>query len=154
MVEINTQWDCLEIWTINLNLQLRGKMLGLDPRGSRFETRTLTWTLQESYAWSQERLSKCLGQKGADLLDLPQHTSDHRPIFITITPATLALDRGFWKFDNAEFVEGCNRMIKSTMKRYSSELQNLEDLHIWWILWSSCMGYLTGVPAWHLLIGS
>ena len=41
--------------------------------------------------------------------------SDHRPIFFTITPATLVLSRGLRKFDNAllkdaNFVEGCNHI--------------------------------------------
>ena len=58
--------------------------------------------------------------------------SDQRPIFITITPATLALGKGFWRFDNsllkdADFVNGFNHMNKTTMKRYSLEQQGIED---------------------------
>ena len=61
-------------------------MLSLGPRGRRFETRTSARTLQKSYTWSQERLSTCLGEKGVDLLDLPQHTSlstSHEPVSYT-----------------------------------------------------------------------
>ena len=56
-------------------------MLSCGPKGRRFESRTSDLTLQESYPWSQERLSKCLGQTGVYLLDHPSpHTRKDRVI--------------------------------------------------------------------------
>ena len=42
--------------------------------------------------------------------------SDHRPIFVTITPVTLPMGRGFWKLNNSilrdtDFVTGCNDFL-------------------------------------------
>ena len=42
------------------------------------------------------------------------------------------MGRGFWKFDNSllrdtNYVTGCNQMIKTVMKRYSLQLQELYD---------------------------
>ena len=58
--------------------------------------------------------------------------SDHRLIFVTITPATLPKGGGFWKFENlllrdTDFVTGLNQMIKTVMKRYSHQLQEIDD---------------------------
>ena len=59
--------------------------------------------------------------------------SDHRPLFITISPAPIPTGRGFWRFNNsllkdANFITSCNQTIKTVMKRYSKHLQNLDDL--------------------------
>ena len=49
--------------------------------------------------------------------------SDHRPVFLTITPYTIPTGRGFWQFDNnllkdADFITGFNQEVKTVMKRY------------------------------------
>ena len=43
--------------------------------------------------------------------------SDHRPIFLTISPSTIPTGRGLWKFNNAQlkdadFIAGFNQEIK------------------------------------------
>ena len=44
----------------------------------------------------------------------------------------MEMGKGFWRLDNllqrdAYFVTGCNQVIKTTMDRYSQELQGIED---------------------------
>ena len=58
--------------------------------------------------------------------------SDHRPVYLTLTPSTIPTGRGFWRFDNRllkdpDFIAGFNQEIKTVMKRYSSQLQNTEN---------------------------
>ena len=50
--------------------------------------------------------------------------SDHRPVFLTISPSTIPYGRGFWRFDykllkDADFITDFNQEIKTVMKRYS-----------------------------------
>ena len=58
--------------------------------------------------------------------------SDHRPIFVMITPATTPMGRGFWKFDNTllrdtNSMTGCNLMMKTIMKRHSQQIQEVDN---------------------------
>ena len=58
--------------------------------------------------------------------------SNHRHVFLTISPSTIPTGQGFWKFDNkllkdADVITGVSQEIKTVMKRYSSQLQNTKD---------------------------
>ena len=58
--------------------------------------------------------------------------SDHRPIHLQMSCSTFKRGRVFWRYDNnllknIEFIEGCNKIIASTMRSYSSSVNHIDN---------------------------